>query len=294
MAETPYARLENLFLRQGTIADAEAVLNWDQAVMMPRGGAGVRAGQVAELRAVRHGMISAPETGDLLDAAEEGDGLDPWQAANLHHMRRRWSHATALDETMVRALAEAESACEAAWRTARPEADFAAVLPALQAVLDLVREAAAAKAGKLGLKPYDALLDRYEPGARAEAIDPVFSELEDFLPGLLADALAAQAAGPTAHPPPGPFPVDRQRRLGMRLMEVLGFDFDHGRLDESLHPLLRRRARGPPGHHSLRRGRLRQRPHGRPPRNRPRPLRPRPAPGLARPTGGGRPRHGHP
>ena len=236
MAETPYARLENLFLRQGTIADAEAVLNWDQAVMMPRGGAGVRAGQVAELRAVRHGMISAPETGDLLDAAEEGDGLDPWQAANLHHMRRRWSHATALDETMVRALAEAESACETAWRTARPEADFAAVLPALQAVLDLVREAAAAKAGKLGLKPYDALLDRYEPGARAEAIDPVFSELEDFLPGLLADALAAQAAGPTAHPPPGPFPVDRQRRLGMRLMEVLGFDFDHGRLDESLHP----------------------------------------------------------
>ena len=150
MAETPYARLEKLFLRLSALADAEAVLNWDQATMMPRGGAGARAGQVAELRAVSHSMISAPETGDWLDVAEAGDGLDAWQAANLYHMRRRWTHATALDETLVRALTEAESACETAWRTARPEADFAAVLPSLQAVLDLVREAAAAKAEEAG------------------------------------------------------------------------------------------------------------------------------------------------
>ena len=236
MAETPYARLEKLFLRLSALADAEAVLNWDQATMMPRGGAGARAGQVAELRAVSHSMISAPETGDWLDVAEAGDGLDAWQAANLYHMRRRWTHATALDETLVRALTEAESACETAWRTARPEADFAAVLPSLQAVLDLVREAAAAKAGRLGLAPYDALLDQYEPGARAEEIDPVFDELEDFLPALLADVLAAQAAHPKAQPPPGPFPAGKQRALGMRLMEAFGFDFDHGRLDESLHP----------------------------------------------------------
>ncbi len=236
MAETPYARLEKLFRRLGTLEDAEGVLKWDQAVMMPRGGAGARGAQVAELRAVRHGMISAPETSDLLDAADEGDGLDPWQTANLHHMRRRWCHATALDETLLRAMAKAESACETAWRTARPEADLAAVLPFLQAVLALVREAAAAKAGKLGLDPYDALLDRYEPGARAEEIEPVFDELEDFLPGLLADALAAQDAGPAPRAPPGPFALGQQRALGMRLMEALGFDFDHGRLDETLHP----------------------------------------------------------
>ena len=236
MSETPYSRLENLFRRLGAIADAEAVLHWDQATMMPRGGAGARAVQVAELRAVGHAMLSAPETGDLLDAAEAGNGLDAWQAANLHHMRRNWTHATALDETLVRALVEAEAACETAWRTARPNADFAHVLPSLQGVLDLVREAAAAKSGKLGLSPYDALLDQYEPGARAADIDPVFDDLEDFLPGLLADVLAAQGAAPEAHPPPGPFPLGQQRALGMKFMEAFGFDFDHGRLDVSLHP----------------------------------------------------------
>ena len=36
--------------------------------------------------------------------------------------------------------------------------------------------------------------------------------------------------------PEGPFPAERQRVLAVRLIEALGFDFDHGRLDESLHP----------------------------------------------------------
>ena len=36
--------------------------------------------------------------------------------------------------------------------------------------------------------------------------------------------------------PEGPFPIEAQRRAGIRLMERLGFDFAHGRLDVSLHP----------------------------------------------------------
>ena len=34
----------------------------------------------------------------------------------------------------------------------------------------------------------------------------------------------------------GPFPIQTQRRLAMRLMERIGFDFAHGRLDISAHP----------------------------------------------------------
>ena len=36
--------------------------------------------------------------------------------------------------------------------------------------------------------------------------------------------------------PEGPFDEDAQRRLGLKLMDALGFDFNHGRLDVSLHP----------------------------------------------------------
>jgi len=36
--------------------------------------------------------------------------------------------------------------------------------------------------------------------------------------------------------PVGPFPIAKQRELGLALMELLGFDFSAGRLDESAHP----------------------------------------------------------
>ena len=232
----PYQQLERRFKRLSALGEAQAVLHWDMAAIMPRGGAGARAEQLAELKAVRHGLLTAPEIGDLLDAAEAADGLKGWQPANLREMRRLWTKATALPEDLVVALSKACSACEMVWRTARSEADFAAVKPSLEEVLKLVRECARAKAEKLGLGLYDALLDDYEPGGRGQDIDSVFAELEDFLPGLLSDALDAQAARPEVIFPEGPFPEDRQKALGVRLMEALGFDFDHGRLDISLHP----------------------------------------------------------
>ncbi|MFQ5766247.1 MAG: carboxypeptidase M32, partial [Rhodospirillales bacterium] len=226
--------------RLAALGEAEAVLHWDLAAIMPRGGAEARSEQLAELKAVRHGLLTAPETEDLLDAAEAAPGgnggLDAWQRANLREMRRRWVKASALTEDLVVALSKAELASETVWRTARPAADFAAVRPYLEEVLRLVREAAQAKAERLGLGLYDALLDDYEPDGRSADIDRVFAALEDSLPGFLADVLDAQAARPAVIAPEGPFPEDRQKALGVRMMEAFGFDFDHGRLDVSLHP----------------------------------------------------------
>jgi len=235
VSATAYDRLTSTFRRIGALRDAEAMLHWDLATMMPAGGSDSRADQLATLKAVRHGIITAPEVGDLLDAAES-DGLDDWQGANLREMRRAWVHATALGEDLVEAMSRATSACETAWRRARADDDFAHALPKLEAVLRLVRDAAAAKADVLGVAPYDALLDEWEPGGRAADIEPVFADLARFLPDFLDRVLDAQARAPAPKSLDGPFPIDAQRALGVRLMERLGFDFAHGRLDVSLHP----------------------------------------------------------
>ena len=78
------------------------------------------------------------------------------------------------------------------------------------------------------------MLDQYEPGGNSAAIDAVFEDLGQFLPGFLAEVLAQQPLAPQG--PQGPFPVERQKALGLRMMSVLGFDFEHGRLDISQHP----------------------------------------------------------
>jgi len=231
-----YRSLEQRFRRLGALRDAEAVLHWDLATMMPKGGASSRGDQLATLKALRHGLLTAPEVGDWLAAAEADASLDDWERANLREMWRQWAHATALSEQMVEMLSRATTECESVWREAKADDDFPRVLPWLTRLLDLVREAAWAKAEKLGLSPYDALLDEYEPDGRAEDIDRLFADLSAFLPEFLGRVMDAQAREPAPLEPRGPFPIDRQRAAGIALMERLGFDFHHGRLDVSLHP----------------------------------------------------------
>src|SRR5262249_59720176 len=94
---------------------------------------------------------------------------------------------------LVEALTHAASRSEQLWRQARPAADYAMVLPALREVLALVREAAAAKADRLQVSPYEALLDEYEPGGRTATIDAVFDHLAPFLPPFPATPMAPHA-----------------------------------------------------------------------------------------------------
>jgi carboxypeptidase Taq len=231
-----YAALEARFARIGAVEDAAAMLHWDAAAMMPPGGAEARAEQLATLRLVAHEALTEPAVADLIAAAEAERGLDEWQRANLAEMRRRWLHATAVPGDLVAALSKACSASEMRWRQARPAGDFAAMLPDLKRVLALVRDVAAAKAARLGTTPYEALLDEYEPGGRTAEIDRLFGDLAPRLPALIAAALERQASRPAPQPLAGPFDIAAQRRLGQTLMQRLGFDFDHGRLDVSLHP----------------------------------------------------------
>ena len=170
--------------------------------------------------------------------AEADPALDAWQRANVREMQAAvGARQPRCPEAQVEALSRATTACEAAWRSAKADADFAAVLPALAELLALVRETAAAKAERLGLSPYDALLDEYEPDGRADEIDGVFADLAGFLPDFLPRVLERQAGAPLPLEPSRPV-SDRKAAGGrrLRLMERLGFDFHHGRLDVSLHP----------------------------------------------------------
>jgi len=237
-SSTAYQDLAARFQRVGVIEDALGILQWDQATVMPEGSAPARAEQVATLSVLSHELLTDPEIGDLLDASGEtgGDDSDGWRAANLREMRRTYLHATAVPADLVEARSRANDACELIWRSARAENDFQSLLPSLEEVLRLTREVAAAKSDALGLSPYDALLDSYEPGARSAAIDVVFADLAAFLPGFLQEVLDLQRSRPDPIAPQGPFPIETQRALGRQLMRAVGFDFNRGRLDISHHP----------------------------------------------------------
>lgn len=231
-----YKELEARQRRLAAIGNALGILNWDQSTMMATGAAPARAEVVSELSVMTHEMTVDPRVGELLDQAEGADGLDPWQSANLKKMRRQYIHATAVTADLVARKVRLTSEAEMAWREARPANDYKTLEPMLEEIFGLLREEAAQLSEALGVAPYEALLDGYDEGRTVAEIDAIFGDLEDFLPGFLGEVIEKQASDGTPKPLDGPFPVDVQRDVGRRLMEIIGFPFEHGRLDDSHHP----------------------------------------------------------
>ena len=233
MPNAAMARLTSRFARIAALGEAAGMLHWDAATMMPPGGGSSRGEQLAALAGLSHELLTAPVVEEDLEIAiAEG----AWETANLDLMTRAHARATALPTDLVEATARANSACEKVWREAKARADFAMVRPALEEVVRLQRETAQALAAALGMDPYDALMDGYQRGVTAADVEPVFAAYEAFLADALPRAEAIQAMKPAPLPLPGPFPVDVQRTLCRSLSERIGLDYDHARLDESLHP----------------------------------------------------------
>lgn len=236
-ALSPYAQLEARFRKVMHLRDVAGMLQWDMATTMPPGGAASRADQLATLEVVCHETLADAALEDLMGAAEAEEGtVDPWRAANLREMRRLWLHENALPVALVAALARAIAACEMTWREARARDDFKMLRPKLGEVLNLVREAGAAKGEVLGCGVYDALLDSHDSGRTAAEVDRIFGWLEPFLRDFLPTVLEHQKAHPPLTVPAGPFPVAKQNEVATHFMKVLGFEFHNGRLDVSHHP----------------------------------------------------------
>lgn len=227
-----YQELTRRFEQFAVLGEVRGQLGWDMETMMPDGGAESRADQLAVVSEMAHGIVAAPDMQELLERADE-EALAPAEVANLREMRRVWTHETAADADLVKALAREGTSCMMTWREARKSDDFSLLRPKLETVLELSRELASRLSERLGVEPYDAMIDRFEPGMRAKNVDQIFAPLVEQLPGLIDEVLERQGPKPELG---GPYDTSAQERVARRLMDELGFDFNHGRLDRSHHP----------------------------------------------------------
>jgi carboxypeptidase Taq len=229
-----YTRLADTYTRLHRLDHLQAIAYWDQAVLMPPGGAEARAAALAELAGVMHRMRTDPALRQQLEQAQ-AEPLSEFQRANLREMVRDWRAANALPHSLVQRLQLATSRCEVAWRQQRPANDWAGFLPNFREVVSAAREQAARLSDMTGLRPYDALLDGYEPGMTCARLDRLFADLRGWLPGLVQQVRERQQHE-TVISPQGPFDVAAQRALCHRVMRWLQFDLHAGRLDVSTHP----------------------------------------------------------
>ena len=233
-----FAKLDELGRKLEALEHAQSILSVDEAVQMPVGGGEKRAEAMAMLAGMYHEQATATEVGDWIGKAENED-LTEDQTLALREFKRQYTNMTCLPSEFVRRRTIAGMRSEQMWRELRPKGDWQSYLPALEGVIALVREESQLRADVLGLAPYDALMEQYDPGNRAADIAPIFANLKTFLKSFVPEALDAQERKLANRPLMalnGPFAIEKQRELGLAMMNAVGFDFTHGRLDVSHHP----------------------------------------------------------
>ena len=235
MPATPaYDTLTRTYTRLHHLGHLQSLAGWDQAANMPPKGNAARAAALSEMAALMHRLRTDAGLADAIARAEQ-EPLSDMQRANLREIRRDWRRANALPEALVQRRQMAGSRCEHAWRKQRPANDWKGFLENFREVLAIAREEATLLSQRQGVSRYDALLDRFEPGMTSAEVDRVFGALRQWLPALI-NQVRERQAHQTLIQPVGPFPIAAQRRLCERVIHLLGFDFDAGRLDVSTHP----------------------------------------------------------
>lgn len=236
-SETAHEKILQLKQKIGEVKDinnATALLHWDQEVYMPPKGAAARGQQLATLSSLAHRLFTDPEMGRRLqELDEEKDKLSEDEAKLVSETLYDYQRATKLPESFVHVFSIEQSKAYEAWVKARKESKFSLFQPHLEKIVQLLRQ----KADLMGYEgtPYNALLEDYERGTRAEALKDLFKQLAAEQSALVEEIVNSPNQPETKW-------VDRtwdpqkQWEFTMRVVKDLGYDMEAGRQDISVHP----------------------------------------------------------
>jgi len=225
--------LKDLKSKEQSVKDLEhilSLLSWDQETGMPKAAGRDRARQMGLIQDIITGHLRDPHWEDWLEELSQDRAPENIQWYRL--LKRRFDEYQKLPPDFMSRFVESSSLARDYWMEAREKNDFSLFSPSLKILVDLLKE----KISCTGFEeePYNALLDKYEPGMKADALDTLFSRLQFDLTPIFRNALDKQ--GSLDRVKDSIIPVKAQNAISMRVLKDMGYDFEAGRLDFSVHP----------------------------------------------------------
>ena len=234
------AALNTLVAEVTDLRRAADLLEWDERVYMPPGGADAHGEMGATLRRLAHEKFTSDEVGRALEAAraEVDTGGDSDTARLLAVTAHDYAKATKVPPAFVAEHAQATSAAQNAWIAARANSDFAAFRPHLEKIVELKKQYVDffRPPGSAGgdAHPYDVLLDDYEPGMKTADVRRVFEELRPRQVALIRELGERPQVDDSFLS--GAYRETDVWDFAVEVITAFGFDFNRGRQDKSTHP----------------------------------------------------------
>ncbi|KIL48886.1 peptidase M32 [Jeotgalibacillus alimentarius] len=159
--------------------------------------------------------------------------LDELTVKMLEECRKDFDRNRKIPEDEFKQYVILKSKAESIWEEAREKSDFALFEPYLTELVATTRRFV--EYWGYEENPYNTLLDMFEPGVTVDVLDQVFGRVREAIVPLVKGIEASTVKPDTAfiykH-----FPKESQKEFSIHVLKELGYDFEAGRLDETVHP----------------------------------------------------------
>ncbi len=218
------------------LGSLSSLANWDNDVFIPDKGTDYRGQQMSYLASKIHTIKTSDQMGELLKFLKEDSNfnrLGKEDKALVKKIFKIYEKAKKIPLSFVEEEAELTSKANSVWKAARKAKNFNDFAPTLEKIVAMKRK----YADLIGYEgsPYNALLDHYEPGLTTDKVDRIFEGVKQKLIPFIRkiNQVRKDVDYPFMH---RTFDHKKQLDLSKDILELMGFDFTRGRIDEPTHP----------------------------------------------------------
>lgn len=225
----------NYVKKMQNYSEALSVIYWDMRTGAPRKGLEQRAEVIGTLSAELFALQTSDELGEMLSELQN-EKLDFVTQRLYEEIKKEYDESKKIPAEEFKAYTILKAKSEAAWEEAKEKSDFQIFLPYLKEIIDYQKRFVQYWGIKNG-SAYNTLLDKYEPNMTTDTLDELFGELKETIVPLV------KAIGESKNKPDTSllfkhFPKSGQHAASLELLKQLGYDFEAGRLDETVHPFM--------------------------------------------------------
>lgn len=239
MTEGLQQRIEGfreLLKRINHYREAAGLMQWDLETGAPEKSVAVRSEVLGTIATEAFKMTVSDEMGNFLEELsrpENFEKLDEIMQKTVEKQKKEYYRFKKVPSDKYQEYIILVAQAQAVWKDAKTKKDFQLFLPYLKRIVEFKREIIALW-GYEG-HPYNALLDEYEPEMTVEKLDGIFHDMKESLVNLY-KKIVASGYTPDDSIFHKKFDIEKQKKLSIRILKRMGFDFEGGRIDEAAHP----------------------------------------------------------
>lgn len=212
------------------------IIGWDQETEAPKGSLEYRTKQVEVIAEESYRIQSDPLFIEAVEKLyENSKNLDDDLRIEIKYQHKELRFIKKIPKNEYIAFQVLCSKGSNIWAEAKEKDDFNLYLPILEEVVQTWRKFVKYLETP-ELKGYNILLDLYEEGFNVEIYDHFFNQLKAELVPFVLEVTSKNKIKFNKKLTKANFPKDQQEAFSRYLIEVFGYDLNHGVLKESAHP----------------------------------------------------------